>query len=63
LEIVQDKKKKILFPAKDPSLPAALPGRDWVIFRGMSNALGSPSLTITGANGRRIKALDKACMM
>jgi adenosylmethionine-8-amino-7-oxononanoate aminotransferase len=64
LEIVQDKKKKTPFPAKDNiTFQLTLAGRDHgVIFRGMSNALEfAPPLTITrGEVEDGMKALDKA---
>jgi adenosylmethionine-8-amino-7-oxononanoate aminotransferase len=64
LEIVQDKKKKTPFPAKDAiTFQLTLAGRDHgVIFRGMSNALEfAPPLTITRSEVEDgIKALDKA---
>jgi adenosylmethionine-8-amino-7-oxononanoate aminotransferase len=64
LEIVQDKKKRTPFPAKDNIImQLTLAGRDHgVIFRGMANALEfAPPLTITrGEVEDGIKALDKA---
>jgi 4-aminobutyrate--pyruvate transaminase len=64
LEIVQDKKKRLPFPAKDNvTSQLTLAGRDHgVIFRGMGNALEfAPPLTLTRSEVEEgLKAVDQA---